>query len=93
MSLSIQKAKDLISDVREREIALGRAPETWYTYENHVYGTANVAQMIATHIKGLNPKEIYVSALLHDICKTEENRIQRFHGILGYENLYYGAIF
>ncbi len=87
MSLSIQEAKDLISDVREREITLGRAPETWYTYENHVYGTANVAQTIATHIKGLNPKEIYVSALLHDICKTEENRVQRFHGILGYEKL------
>ena len=93
MSLSIHEAEDLISDVREREIALGRAPETWYTYENHLYGAANVAQIIATHIKTLNPKEIYVSALLHDICKTEENRIQRFHGILGYETLYYGAIF
>ena len=42
MSLSIQEAKDLISDVREREIALGRAPETWYTYENHVYGTGQL---------------------------------------------------
>ena len=78
MSLSIQEAKDLISDVREREITLGRAPETWYTYENHVYGTANVAQTIATHIKGLNPKEIYVSALLHDICKRKKTACKDF---------------
>ena len=50
MSLSIQDAKGLIAEVKEREIALGRAPETWYTYENHVYGVANVARTILMKI-------------------------------------------
>lgn len=83
MSLSIQEAKDLINNLKEKEIALGRAPETWYTYENHVYGAANVAKTIASKIKGMNADEIYIYALLHDICRTEEDREQRFHGILG----------
>lgn len=87
MSLSIQDTKGLIAEVKEREIALGRAPETWYTYENHVYGVANVARTIASKIKGMDEEQAYVNALLHDICKTEENRVQRFHGILGYEKL------
>lgn len=87
MSLSIQDAKDIIVELKEKEIALGRAPKTWYTYENHIYGVANVAKTIASKIKGLKPDEIYISALLHDVCRTEEDRKQRFHGILGYEKL------
>ncbi len=83
MSLSIQEAKDLINNLKEKEIALGRAPETWYTYENHVYGAANVAKTIASKIKGMNANEIYICALLHDISRTEEDREQHFHGILG----------
>lgn len=86
MSLSVRKAQNLITELREKEIALGRAPETWYTYKNHVYGAANVAKIIASKIN-LNPNELYVCALLHDICRTEEDRVQRFHGILGYEKL------
>lgn len=87
MALSIQDAQNLISELRDKEIALGRKPETWYTYANHVYGAANAAKKIASRVKSLNPDEIYVSALLHDICRTEEDRVQRFHGILGYEKL------
>lgn len=87
MSLSIQEAKDLITELKEKEIALGRAPETWYTYENHVYGAASAARTIAEKIKDMNPEKVYISALLHDICRTEEDREQRFHGLLGYEKL------
>ena len=35
----------------------------------------------------MNPNHLYVMGLLHDICRTEEERAQRFHGILGYEKL------
>ena len=87
MSLSIQDAKGLIAEVKEREIALGRAPETWYTYENHVYGVANVARTIASKIKGMDEEQAYVNALLHDVCRTNERQIGRFHGVLGYEKL------
>lgn len=87
MSLSVQQAKDLITKLKEKEIALGRSPETWYTYENHVYGAANVAQTIAAKIKDMNPEKVYISALLHDISRTEEDREKRFHGLLGYEKL------
>lgn len=85
--LSIKQAKELITELKQREISLGRQPETWYTYENHIMGVANVAQTIALKIPNINADEIYISALLHDICRTEEDRKQRFHGILGYEKL------
>lgn len=85
--LSARQAKQLISELKEREISLGRQPETWYTYENHITGVANVAKAIALKIPYMKADEIYVSALLHDICRTEEERKQRFHGILGYEKL------
>ena len=87
MTLSLQDAKDLITALKEKEIALGRAPETWYTYENHVFGTASVARTIAAKIKHMNPEQVYISALLHDISRTGEDREQRFHGLLGYEKL------
>ena len=85
--LSARQAKQLISDLKEREISLGRQPETWFTYENHIMGVATVAKTIALKIPDMNVDEIYISALLHDICRTEESREQRFHGILGYEKL------
>lgn len=85
--LSIENAKKLIEELKEREIILGRKPETWFTYENHIMGVANVAKKIASKIDGMNIGEVYVSAMLHDICRTEEDRKQRFHGILGYEKL------
>ncbi len=87
MYLSIQEAQNLITQLKEKEISLGRAPETWFTYENHVYGVANVAKTIASHIKNMDADKVYISAILHDICRTEEDREQRFHGILGYEKL------
>lgn len=87
MSLSLQEAQNLITALKEKEISLGRAPETWYTYENHVYGVAKVAKTIASHIESMDADEVYVSALLHDISRTEEDKEQRFHGILGYEKL------
>lgn len=85
--LSVEQARKLITELKEREISLGRQPETWYTYENHITGVANVAKTIALRIPNMNADEIYISALLHDICRTEESRQQRFHGILGYEKL------
>ena len=85
--LSARQAKQLISDLKEREISLGRQPETWFTYENHIMGVATVAKTIALKIPDMNVDEIYISALLHDICRTEESREQRFHGILGYKKL------
>lgn len=85
--LTKTEAKNLIDQLRDKEISLGRAPETWYTYENHVLGVAKVAQTIAQKIEGLNPERIYVAAMLHDISRTEEEREKRFHGILGYEKL------
>lgn len=87
MSLSISQASDLIDNLKQTEIALGRPPETWYTYSNHVYGAAKVAKTIASKISDMNPDEMYVCALLHDISRTEEDRKQRFHGILGFEKL------
>ena len=87
MNISTEKAQNLIEELRQNEIALGRDPKTWYTYENHVYGTAQIAKMIASEISTMNAERVYVMGLLHDICRTEEDRVQRFHGILGYEKL------
>lgn len=85
--LTIKKAKALIQELKEKEITLGRKAETWFTYENHVMTAANIAKTIASKIPGMNAENVCVSAMLHDICRTEEDREQRFHGILGYEKL------
>lgn len=85
--LSVEQAKQLLNELKENEISLGRKPETWFTYENHIMGVANVAKIIAVKIPEINAEEIYIAAMLHDICRTEEDRKQRFHGILGYEKL------
>ncbi len=87
MTISLVRANKLIEELKDREISYGRDPATWYFYENHVYGTAKIAKMIASEIKTMDPDKLYLMGLLHDISKTEENRIQRFHGILGYEKL------
>ena len=85
--LSINKAHKMINDLKNHEISLGRDPKTWYTYENHVYGVAKVAKIIASKLKTMNPDRLYVMGLLHDISRTEDDKLQRFHGILGYEKL------
>lgn len=85
--LSIAKAHRMINDLKNHEISLGRDPKMWYTYENHVYGVAKTAKIIATEIKIMDPDRLYVMGLLHDICRTEDDRLKRFHGILGYEKL------
>ena len=99
--LSLNDAKGLIEAVKQEEIALGRPENTWYFYENHVFGVAQVAKTISMKIPGMDPERIYVIALLHDIAKTKEadpngiypavlrpeEKINRFHGILGYEML------
>lgn len=85
--LSINKAHKMINDLKNHEISLGRDPKTWYTYENHVYGVAKIAKIIASKLKTMNPDRLYVMGLLHDISRTEDDRLQRFHGILGYEKL------
>lgn len=77
----------MINDLKNHEISLGRDPKTWYTYENHVYGVAKVAKIIASKLKTMNPDRLYVMGLLHDISRTEDDKLQRFHGILGYEKL------
>lgn len=88
MSISIPEAKKLIDNIRDYEISLGRNPNTWYTYENHVYGTAKIAQLIAAELGNIDPDKAFVMGLLHDICRIQEEREKRFHGILGYEKLY-----
>lgn len=87
MVLSIAQAQDEIEKLKKHEISLGRAPATWYTYHNHVYGVAKAAQTVASQIPSMNTDRLYVMALLHDICRTEDERLGRFHGILGYEKL------
>lgn len=87
MSLSIADAENLIETLKKEEISLGRNPKTWYTYENHVFSAAEVAKKLAKKLNLENVEQIYISALLHDISRTEENRKQHFHGILGYEKL------
>ncbi|MBQ9035731.1 MAG: HD domain-containing protein [Alphaproteobacteria bacterium] len=87
MLISVSKAQNFIEELKQNELALGRDPKTWFTYENHVYGTAQIAKMIASEISTMNADRVYVMGLLHDICRTEEDRVQRFHGILGYEKL------
>ena len=87
MTISVAQAQNLIDELKQKEILLGRDPKTWYTYENHVYGAAKIAKMIASEIKTMIPDRAYVMGLLHDICRTEEDREKRFHGIMGYEKL------
>ena len=87
MVLSIAKAQKMIKDLKNREISLGRDPKTWYTYENHICGVAQIAKIIAGKLKTMNPDHLYVMGLLHDICRTEDRRTKRFHGIAGYEKL------
>ncbi len=87
MSLSISDAENLIENIKKEEMSLGRDPKTWYTYENHIFGAAEVTKKLAKKLNLENVEQIYISALLHDISRTEENRKQHFHGILGYEKL------
>jgi len=87
MPISIQEAHDLIEQLKQQEIALGRDPSTWWTYENHVVGAAKIARLIASEVPTMNADRLYVMGLLHDICRTEQDRKQRFHGNLGYEKL------
>ena len=87
MAISLVEANNLIDELKKSEISLGRNPNTWYLYENHVKSTAKIAKMIASEIASMDENRVYIMGLLHDICKTEEVRKQRFHGILGYEKL------
>ena len=87
MVISVKQAQKMIDDLRDQEITLGRDPKTWFTYENHVYGTAEIARRVATELKNTDPERMYVKGLLHDICRTEEGRVKRFHGVLGYEKM------
>ena len=87
MVLSVTDAQEMIDELKNYEISMGRNPKTWYTYHNHVYGVAQIAKKIAAKISTMDPDRLYVMGLLHDICRTEDDRLQRFHGILGYEKL------
>lgn len=87
MSLSIQDAKGLIAEVKERDASIGKDMSRWWMYENHIVTAANVARTIASKIKGMDEEQAYVNALLHDICRTNERQAARFHGISGYEKL------
>ena len=79
MVLSITQAQEMIDTLKNEEIALGRDPKTWYTYHNHVYGVAEVAKKIASKIPTMDAERVYVMGLLHDICRTQDDRNQRFH--------------
>ena len=88
MTLTVKQAVEFIDKLKQHEISLGRRPKTWYTYENHVFGAAKIASLIASQLKNMNPQRVYIMALLHDISRIEEERCNRFHGILGYEKFY-----
>lgn len=88
MNISIKEAESIVNTVRHRWISLGRAPDTLYLYDNHIKGCAMVAHTIALKLGYMNPEQMYVSALLHDIAKIDESpesMVGRFHGIIGYE--------
>lgn len=87
MSLSIQEAKNIIAEVKARDTAMGRDMSRWWMYENHIVTAAKIAKTIASKIKGMDTKQAYVRALLHDVCRTNERNEKRFHGISGYEKL------
>ena len=88
MSISVQEAKDLITELKEKELALGeRSSEQICDHLKHIYGAAYMARVIALKIPEINSEQIYVSTLLHDIGRLEEPREHRFHGIIGYEKL------
>lgn len=87
MSLSVQDAKNIIAEVKARDTAIGRDMSRWWMYENHIVTAAYVARTVAAKIKGMNPEQAYVNALLHDVCRTNERQEARFHGISGYEKL------
>lgn len=90
MPLTISEAENMIAAMRDRWVSLGRPSDTLYMYDNHIKGAAEVARSIALRIGTINPEQIYISALLHDIAKIDESSesmIGRFHGLLGYELL------
>ena len=87
MSISIQDAKDIIAEVKNRDALSGKDISRWWMYENHIITAARIAKIIASKIKGMNDEQAYVNALLHDVCRTNERQENRFHGISGYEKL------
>lgn len=87
MNLSIAEANEIIAEVKARDTAIGRDMSRWWMYENHIQTAARVARTIASKIKGMNPEQAYINALLHDVSRTNERKEGRFHGILGYEKL------
>lgn len=87
MSLSKEDALAIIEEIKQRDTFLGRDMSRWWTYETHIKTSAFIAQKIASKIDEMDENQAYVSALLHDICRTTEKQQQRFHGISGYEML------
>lgn len=87
MGISIQEAKGIIAEVKARDASIGRDMSRWWMYENHIVTAANIARIIASKIKGMDEEQAYVNALLHDVCRTNERKEARFHGISGYEYL------
>lgn len=87
MGLSINEAKKIIAQVKLDDEARGRDMSRWWMYENHIVTAARVAQVIASKLKNIDENKAYVNALLHDVCRTNERQIGRFHGVLGYEKL------
>jgi len=88
MSLSIRQALDIVSEIKQRDLLIGRDMSRWWMYENHIKTAAHIAKTIALRTKNIDPEQAYVCALLHDICRTNERQEQRFHGISGYEKLF-----
>jgi len=82
--ISRKEAQDIITYIRDDDFAHGRKPETWYTYHNHVYGTAILAEFISRKLN-MDSEKCYIMGLLHDIGKIEGDRQKRFHGVVGYE--------
>ena len=72
MVLSIQKAEDIITEVKARDAAPGKDMSRWWMYENHIRAAANIAKTIASKIDGMDENQAYICALLHDVCRTNE---------------------
>lgn len=84
--MNLQSALEIIEKLKAMRLAQGKA-DGWLAYKNHIYGAAEIARRIALHIPSLDSEKAYILALLHDCGKFEQSRQQRFHGIIGYEEM------
>lgn len=84
--LTKKEAIEYIDDIQKFAFDNGRKDETWFTYHNHVFGVAVIAEKIAEKLRGdVDPEKAFVLGLLHDCGKLYEDYHKRFHGVIGYD--------